>query len=39
VDKNVEDIRKELDKMKEKSNVETDGFMTAEEYREREARK
>jgi hypothetical protein len=39
VDKNVEDIRKELDKMKEKSSVEMDGFMTAEEYREREARK
>jgi hypothetical protein len=39
VDKNVEELRKELDKIKEKSKDETSQFITAEEYREREARK
>jgi hypothetical protein len=39
VDKNVEDLRKELDKVKSKQREDTGMFITAEEYREREARR
>jgi hypothetical protein len=39
VDKNVEDIRKELDMIKNSKSDEAAGYMTAEEYREREARR
>jgi hypothetical protein len=39
VDKNVEDLRKELNEIKNKKNDETAALMTAEEYKEREARR
>jgi hypothetical protein len=39
VDKNIEDLRKDMDKMKNRNTEEAAAFLTAEEYREREARK
>jgi ElaB/YqjD/DUF883 family membrane-anchored ribosome-binding protein len=39
VDKNVEDIRKELEEIKKSRGDDKAGYMTAEEYREREARR
>jgi hypothetical protein len=39
VDRNVEDMRKELDKVKEQSKADGNNYITAEEYREREARR
>jgi vacuolar-type H+-ATPase subunit I/STV1 len=39
VDKNVEELRKEIDTIKNSRSDESAGYLTAEEYREREARK
>jgi hypothetical protein len=39
VDKSVDDLKKELDKVKETRKDELSQFITAEEYREREARR
>jgi hypothetical protein len=39
VDKNVEQLRQDLEKVKEKNSEETNTYITAEEYREREARR
>jgi hypothetical protein len=39
VDKIVEQLRQDLEKVKEKKNDESNNYITAEEYREREARR
>jgi hypothetical protein len=39
VDKNIDELRKDMDKMKGKNADEAATFLTAKEYREREARK
>jgi hypothetical protein len=39
VDKKVDDISKELEKVKEQNKAEGNNYITAEEYREREARR
>jgi hypothetical protein len=39
VDQNIDELRKDMDKMKSNRAVESAAFLTAEEYREREARK
>jgi hypothetical protein len=39
VDKNVEELRKEVGEVKNQTRMDTSKFLTAEEYREREARR
>jgi hypothetical protein len=39
VDQNIDELRKDMDKMKSDRTVQSATFLTAEEYREREARK
>jgi hypothetical protein len=39
VDKNVEQLRQDLEKVKERNKEESNNFITAEEYRERESRR